>query len=176
MILSVGCGRRAPEPGLVRLDRAPEVEPDIAWDLDNFPYPFEDSSFSTIECIDVIEHLSEIPRVIEEFHRILKPDGVLQIATPHFSSANSYVDPTHKWHLSYFSFDYFCGTHEPSYYSAAKYQMKSRCINFGGGPFMRSVVSPWANRFPKSYEERFAWMFPAWFLQFELQAIKQDVK
>jgi len=142
MILSVGCGRRASEPGLVRLDRSPQVQPDIVWDLD-------------------------------EFHRILEPDGVLRITTPHFSSANSFVDPTHKWHLSYFSFDYFCGAQEPSYYAAAKYQVKSRRIQFGGGRLMRSVISRFSNRFPRSYEERFAWMFPAWFLYFELEAIKQ---
>jgi SAM-dependent methyltransferase len=174
MILSAGCGRRAPEPELVRLDRSPEVQPDIAWDLDEFPYPLEDSSFAIIECIDVIEHLDDIPRVMGEFHRILEPDGTLRIATPHFSSANSFVDPTHRWHLSYFSFDYFCGAHEPSYYSTARYRMKSRRIQFGGGRLMRSIVSRLANRSPKSYEERFAWMFPAWFLYFELEAIKQQ--
>lgn len=175
MILSVGCGRRASEPGLVRLDRSPEVQPDIVWDLDEFPYPLEDSSFTAIECMDVIEHLNSIPRVMDEFHRILEPDGMLRIATPHFSSANSFVDPTHRWHLSYFSFDYFCGAQEPSYYAAAKYRVRSRRIEFGGGRLMRSVVSRFANRFPKSYEERFAWMFPAWFLYFELEAIKQGV-
>lgn len=172
MILSVGCGRRTPEPGLVRLDRSPEVQPDIAWNLDDFPYPLEDSSFSAIECIDVIEHLENIPRAMEEFHRVLRPDGVLRIATPHFSSANSFVDPTHRWHLSYFSFDYFCGAQEPSYYSTARYRMKSRHIQFSGGRFSRSVVSRLANGSPKSYEERFAWMFPAFFLSFELEAIK----
>ena len=149
MILSVGCGRRTLEPGLVRLDLSPEVEPDIAWDLDDFPYPLEDSSFSTIECIDVIEHLKDIPRVMEEFHRVLEPDGMLQIATPHFSSANSFVDPTHRWHLSYFSFDYFCDAREPSFYSTARFRMKSRHIQFNGGRVMRSIVSRLANRFPQ---------------------------
>jgi SAM-dependent methyltransferase len=176
MILSVGCGRRAPEPGLVRLDRSPEVQPDIAWNLDDFPYPLENSSFSKIECIDVIEHLEDIPRVMEEFHRVLEPGGLLQIMTPHFSSANSFVDPTHRWHLSYFSFDYFCDGHDLSYYSTARYRMKSRHIQFGGGRLMRSIVSRLANRFPKPYEERFAWMFQAWFLYFELEAIKQHSK
>jgi len=176
MILSVGCGRRAPEPGLVRMDRSSEVQPDIAWDLDDFTYPLETSSFSRIECIDVIEHLEDIPRVMEEFHRVLEPGGLLQIMTPHFSSANSFVDPTHRWHLSYFSFDYFCDGHDLSYYSTARYRVKSRFINFSGGRFMRSIVSRLANRFPKFYEERFAWMAPAWFLSFELEAIKLGIK
>jgi SAM-dependent methyltransferase len=176
MILSVGCGRRPPQPDLVRLDCSTEVQPDIVWNLDEFPYPLEDSSFSTIECIDVIEHLKDIPKAMDEFHRILEPAGLLQVATPHFSSANSFVDPTHRWHLSYFSFDYFCGAHEPSYYSTARYRIKSRRIQFSGGRLTRSIVSRLANRFPKSYEDRFAWMLPAWFLYFELEAIKQPNK
>ena len=69
------------------MDRSSEVQPDIAWDLDDFPYPLETSSFSKIECIDVIEHLEDIPRVMEEFYRVLEPGGLLQIMTPHFSSA-----------------------------------------------------------------------------------------
>jgi len=34
------------------------------------------------------------------------------------------------------------------------------------------VVRRLANRFPKAYEERWAWILPAWFLYFELKAIK----
>ncbi len=29
-----------------------------------------------------------------------------------------------------------------------------------------------ANRFPQRCEQRWAWMFPAWFLDFELEALK----
>src|SRR6266498_4535138 len=105
-ILSVGCGRRKPEADMVRLDISPEVNPDVVWDLNEYPYPFEDSAFSEIECLDVIEHLADIPKTLQEFHRILEPDALIKITTPHFSCANSFVDPTHKCHLSYFSFDY----------------------------------------------------------------------
>jgi ubiquinone/menaquinone biosynthesis C-methylase UbiE len=115
------------------------------WDLDQFPYPLDDSSFSTIECLDVIEHLKNIPRAMEEFHRILEPGGVLRITTPHFSSANSFVDPTHRWHLSYFSFDYFCDGHALSYYSTAKYRLGSRRIQFDGGRIKRALISRLAN-------------------------------
>jgi len=29
-----------------------------------------------------------------------------------------------------------------------------------------------ANRFPERYERRWAWMFPAWFLYYELEVVK----
>jgi SAM-dependent methyltransferase len=170
-ILSVGCGDRAPEEGVTRLDISSAVNPDVVWNLDKFPYPFPDDAFDQIECMDVIEHVSDIARVMEEFHRILRPHGVARISTPHFSCANSYVDPTHKWHLSYFSFDYFC-QHKLDYYSSSRFRIKTRRMQFQGGRISRSVVSRLANRFPYAYEQRLAWMFPAWFLYFELEAVK----
>ena len=171
-ILSVGSGYKVALPNLVRLDKSPEVNPDVVWDLDKFPYPFADSSFSEIECFDVIEHLGDIPNTMEEFYRILKPGGMLKITTPHFSCANSFVDPTHKWHLSYFSFDYFCEGHKLAYYSQARYQIEQRMIHFQGGRLNQGIIRNLANRFPLNYEQRWAWIFPAWYLFFELKAIK----
>ena len=55
VILSVGCGERPSENNVVRLDLSSEVNPDIVWNLNTIPYPFEDNSFSEIECFDVIE-------------------------------------------------------------------------------------------------------------------------
>ena len=170
-ILSVGCGKRKSEIGIVRLDISSELNPDVIWDLNQYPYPLEDASFDKIECLDVIEHLQEIPKTLEEFHRILKPGGILHLTTPHFSCANSYIDPTHRWHLSYFSFDYFSDGHNLSYYSKARYRIKDRHIQFQGGRINRSIISRLANKFPNVYEQRWAWIVPAWFLVFELEAI-----
>ena len=170
--LAVGCGRRSPEPDLIRLDLSAEVNPDVVWNLDEVPYPFSDSMFTEIECFDVIEHLSNIPKAIEEFHRILTKGGILKITTPHFSCANSYIDPTHKWHLSYFSFDYFSEGHSLSYYSQVRYKIKMRHIQFQGGRINRSIISRLANKFPQGYEQRWAWIFPAWYIYLELEAIK----
>lgn len=172
MMLSVGCGKMPAAENVIRLDISSKVEPDVLWDLNVFPYPFADDSFSTIECLDVIEHVESIPKVIEEFYRILEPDGVLKITTPHFSSANSFIDPTHKWHLSRFSFDYFCEGHKLAYYADARYREKNAYIQFQGGRFSRALIGRLANKFPQIYEQRFAWMFPAWFLYFELEALK----
>lgn len=173
--LSLGSGKKTPAPNLVRLDISADVQPDVVWNLDQIPYPFEDNEFSEIECFDVIEHLSNLPATLEELHRILKPSGVLKITTPHFSCANSYIDPTHKFHLSYFSFDYFCDEHTLSYYSKVRYKIKHRYIQFQGGRLNRSVISRLANKFPMNYEQRWAWIFPAWFLYFELEAIKSNI-
>jgi SAM-dependent methyltransferase len=170
--LSIGSGRKQAAVDLVRLDISPEANPDVVWDLRKTPWPFENSTFEFIECNDVIEHLPEIPEMISECHRVLKPGGVLRMTTPHFSSAYSWRDPTHKFHLSYFSFDVFSDEHEYSYYSKARFKIRHREIRFEGLRIRTAILRRIANAWPDFFERRLAWTFPAWFLYFELEAIK----
>jgi len=44
--------------------------------------PFPDSTFNAITCIDAINHLSDRPRVITEWVRLLKPGGRLLFTDP----------------------------------------------------------------------------------------------
>src|ERR1044071_8391494 len=104
--LNLGSGKSKLK-NTVTLDRVPETQPDIVHDLNVFPWPFEVDTFQTIYCIDVIEHLSDIVKALEEMHRIAQKGGWIHITTPHFSCANSNTDPTHLHHLGFFSFDYF---------------------------------------------------------------------
>ncbi len=44
---------------------------------------------------------------MEEFYKILKPNGKLIIKVPHFSSRMAYFSPEHKHFFSSYWFDYF---------------------------------------------------------------------
>jgi SAM-dependent methyltransferase len=46
------------------------------------PLPFENESFDAIVCIDAINHLPNRPRVLAEWHRVLKPNGQLLFTDP----------------------------------------------------------------------------------------------
>jgi SAM-dependent methyltransferase len=46
------------------------------------PLPFSDSTFDAITCIDAINHLPDRPRVIQEWVRLLKPNGRLLFTDP----------------------------------------------------------------------------------------------
>ncbi len=169
--LNLGCGRKR-RPGCLNVDVLPQVQPDLVMDLDRHPYPLPRDHFQHIYAHDVVEHLADIRSFMEEAHALLAPGGVLEITTPHFSSANSYTDPTHRFHLSYFSFDYFTAGHQWDFYSAARFRIVERFIAFHtGGPLAR-LMARFANRHPQTYERRFAWIYPAWFLQFKLSAVK----
>ena len=38
--------------------------------------------------------------------------------------------------------------------------------------FVSGLIARWANRHPEIYEQRFAWVLPAWFLIFRLRCVK----
>ena len=47
--------------------------------------PFKDSEFDTITAVDVLEHILDLETVLEEFRRVLRPNGHLLIATSEFT-------------------------------------------------------------------------------------------
>jgi SAM-dependent methyltransferase len=118
--LDVGCGIRK-VPGAIGIDHNPASRADVICDLDHFPYPFADNSFDAVLAIHVIEHVADIIRAIEEFHRLVKPNGRIRIETPHYTDFSSFCDPTHRSHLNSFSFRYFGEDHGGfGYYSKVR--------------------------------------------------------
>ena len=86
------------------------------------PIPHQDSSFDSISAYDFLEH---IPRVLgtqdqrgtrfpfvelmNEIHRVLKPEGRFYAVTPAFPRREAFQDPTHVNFLTKGTCDYFCG-------------------------------------------------------------------
>jgi hypothetical protein len=73
--------------------------------------------------------------------------------------------------LGYFSFDYFTDGSDWSFYSDVRFEIDRRLLVFHNGR-LDQWVARLANRHPALYERRFAWIYPAWFLIFELVARK----
>jgi SAM-dependent methyltransferase len=123
--LDAGCGINK-YPGAIGIDSNPVSHADVIVNLEKFPWPFEAGSFENVRAIHVIEHLSDVVGAMEEFHRLLRPGGVLRIETPHYTDYSSFCDPTHKQHLNSFSFRYFGENHGGfGYYSRARFREKS---------------------------------------------------
>jgi SAM-dependent methyltransferase len=121
-VLDVGCGVNK-HSGAIGLDRNPHTRADVVADLDRFPWPLRADSFREIRAIHVIEHVADVIRTIEEFHRILAPGGRAVIVTPHYTDFSSFCDPTHRWHLNSFSLRYFTGDAGGfGYYSSARFR------------------------------------------------------
>ncbi|HEV8396897.1 MAG TPA: methyltransferase domain-containing protein [Vicinamibacterales bacterium] len=170
MNLNIGCGR-VHRQGAVNLDISPDVGADVVHDLNRLPWPFQDGRFEQIYAYDVLEHVNDVPRVLEEIHRVSRPGATLHVTVPHFSSANAFTDLTHRHYFSWKSFDpYFAGD-VLDFYSRARFRRKSTRISFYAS-LVNRIVFRLANRWPERYERRWAWMFPAWFLYYELEVVK----
>lgn len=121
-ILDVGCGRNK-FPGSIGVDRNAAGNADVLCDLDHFPFPFGDGKFDQVRAIHVIEHVADVIKTMEEFHRLLKPGGRAIVVTPHYTDFSSFCDPTHRWHLNSFSFRYFGADNAGfGYYSAVRFR------------------------------------------------------
>ena len=168
--LNLGCGRKH-IAGAVNVDCTARSAPDVVHDLDVLPWPFEYDRFDRVYAFDVVEHLADVVKTMEELHRVCRSGARIEITVPHFSCANAFTDPTHRHFFSRGSFEYFQEAHAFGFYSRARFAVVRATIVFKPS-LLNRVVSRLANRFPDRYESRWAWMFPAWFLSVELQVVK----
>jgi SAM-dependent methyltransferase len=76
-------------------------------DLNVIPWPFDDDSVDQVDAIDVVEHLDDVVRFMNECWRILRPGGTLEIHAVSWQSENLWRDPTHKRGFHYDTFRYF---------------------------------------------------------------------
>jgi len=168
--LDIGAGTADRLPGAVRLDGSRAARPHVVADLDH-GLPFRSGVFSVVGAFDVVEHVEDLVALMEEIHRVLRAGGIAQITTPHFSSANAYTDPTHRRALGLRSFDYFDEQHALSYYSKARFRVRTARLAFKGRLLGR-LAFHLAQRWPAWYEDHLAWIVPGWFIYFELVAVQ----
>ena len=85
-----GSGGGAPDEGL-QMNRWDNSRIDLVSDIAAIPAP--DSSFDVILCSEVLEHVPEPTRALDEFTRLLKPGGMIILTAP-FGS-NVHMAPYH---------------------------------------------------------------------------------
>lgn len=172
-ILDAGCGIHK-YPGAIGIDRIPGTAADVICDLDHFPWPFRDGSFDQVRAVHVIEHVADVIRTMEEFHRLLRPGGSVYIATPHYTDFSSFCDPTHRWHLNSFSLRYFGPDNAGfGYYSGARFREKSvrvRLLSFWRLLGFELLVNQFS-RFRRFWEHYLCFVVRGKVIEWELEAI-----
>ncbi|MBM3762358.1 MAG: glycosyltransferase [Acidobacteria bacterium] len=73
------------------------------FDAEKDVFPYADSSFDTVLCCELLEHLTADPmHMMSEIHRILKPGGTLLITTPNVASHRAIHAILHGYHPGFF--------------------------------------------------------------------------
>jgi ubiquinone/menaquinone biosynthesis C-methylase UbiE len=174
-VLDVGCGINK-YPGSIGVDRNARTRADVIADLDQFPFPFADNSFDEIRAIHLIEHVADVIRTMEEFHRLLKPGGRAIIVTPHYTDFSSFCDPTHRWHLNSFSLRYFGEDNAGyGYYSKAKFHEISthvRLLALWRYLGFEAVVN-WSRRLRRFWEFYLCYVIRGKVIEWQMEAVKE---
>lgn len=92
----------------VVLDGVPDEGTDVAADITAIPLP--DASFDFILCHRVLEHVLDDVGAMREFHRILRPGGILNASVPqavHREHSAEWMvpDESHDWHVRQYGQD-----------------------------------------------------------------------
>jgi hypothetical protein len=169
MKLDIGCGPKK-KPGFFGMDLFQYEGVDLVQDITQAPWNIESDSCTEIVAYQVIEHVPDLRSFFTELHRIAADGCCITLTTPHYSSHNSWADPTHIHHLSVaFSKPFTTG-----YLSAQipGFSLTKAKITFG------SVLWTWPGRLicalfgNRTYEKRFCWICPASSIVVELQVSK----
>lgn len=170
MQVDLCCGSKK-RPGSLGVDIAPGPGIDIVHNLDTYPWPLEANSATDVLCEHGVEHVKDVVQFMRECHRILKPGGQITIVTPHFSSHNSYGDPTHLRHLSAFWFRPFMS----GGYLASRdlaFELISTEVTFGKS--LRSKIAQMIVSFRglEKWEKNAAFRYPGSDVRTTLKALK----
>lgn len=96
--LNLGCGFDR-EPEYINVDMSPECFPDVVWNMEHTPWPWEDNSVDEIKLQHVLEHVGQTTEaylnIWKEIWRVCKNGAVIHIRVPHWDHENFYHDPTH---------------------------------------------------------------------------------
>jgi len=162
--VNLGCGNQK-LIGFKGVDKYPCEAVDILADI-TCTLPFEDDTVDEIYMDNVIEHINDIPSLLSEITRVCKKGAEITIITPHFACIDSWRDPTHVHHLSYFSMNHF-DKESVKHYMGEGLTVVKRKLTFGGlmGNIGRILflLNPW------HYEKYWCFIFRPGTLTFVLK-------
>lgn len=96
--LNLGCGQNLRE-GYINVDKYASFAPDVVWDLEVFPWPFDTNSAEEIVMHHSLEHMGATADVflsiMKELYRVSAPAATIKITVPHPRSDAFAGDPTH---------------------------------------------------------------------------------
>lgn len=93
--LNFGCGIKIKE-GWDNVDIQKDKKLTKSFDFNKFPYPLKKNYYDYILIENILEHLDEPEKVLNELWKIAKRGGILEIIAPHYTNKGAYSDFQHK--------------------------------------------------------------------------------
>ena len=131
--INLGCGLDY-RLGYVNVDTL-DIKNDVKHDLETYPWPIESDSAGEILASHLLEHVIDhgdyrgFFRFFKECHRILKPNGIVKIRTPNYTSIFAFGDPGHRAAFSINTF-FFLSKETYQHNAENKTQMTQYPIDF----------------------------------------------
>ena len=176
--LDIGCGMFKRD-GYTGVDRLPFKGVDVVCNVEK-GLPFKSNSIDEIYTSHFLEHTNNFIFIMEEFYRVLKPNGILEIKVPHWASFLAYSE-YHVRFFTLFSFQEFDDGYPIVFRSSdkARFKILKRRFMYSGGRFTKpyaKVMNMLANIKPEYFEAYVSQFFPPKEIYFKLKAIKGSKK
>ena len=182
--LELGCGKDKLDPNAIGIDLLVSPVVDIVGDARTVLEGFAAGSVDEIYSTHFLEHVGDARGMLEACARVLRPGGRFRAVIPYFSNPYFYSDPTHDRPYGLHTFSYlvaesFTSRAVPQYeaplpfrYSNATFIFKSTRPHYVRHGFkqLRRVfnLNTWTKEL---YEENWAWILPAYEVEYELERI-----
>lgn len=160
LFLNLGCGF-SKHPDAINVDGYKECNPDLLWNLNKYPYPWEDNSIDKIYAYHVFEHIEDWWRTFIECSRILKYMGELEIRVPDPTSDSALAYRDHLHIINLMSFDGIANRtmgRKHNAWAAAQNIVPMALIRYARVPFVQYNWLPiWLLRLCAKYLRNFIW-------------------
>lgn len=161
--LDVGCGPHK-KVGYIGIDILPMDGVDFLVDFNKESLPIDNNSVDEIYTSHFLEHVENPVKLMEEFNRILKDGGILEIIVPHYT--NPYAHHfTHKTYWSSYAFE----QEYLDYYLKSNLILVSKKIKINSFALFDPIFNSFANNFLSLYERFFSSFIKAWEISFILR-------
>ena len=182
IILDIGCGANKKNSNHIGIDMLDISNVDIVGDVLTVLSEIQVSTVDHIYTSHFLEHITNLELYLQEFSRVLKPDGKVIIKVPHFSNPYYYSDPTHKNFFGLYTLSYFCDCSflkrgVPKYNHSIQFDLEKIDLNFSSTrPFYvrHGIKKFFGMIFSSTYymqefwEENLSSLFPCYEIKFTL--------
>jgi SAM-dependent methyltransferase len=179
--LNIGMGQR-PREGYYGLDRLELPGVDVVADLEESLAALPDNSIEAILAYHILEHVVNFLPLLKELHRVVEPNGQLEIVSPHFSNPYGYSDPTHVRFFGLYSFYYFSDEADqrvrkiPAFYLPERFVVESVSITLMPTLLLVKPIRRLATRIFNSSLRMLDWFERSWCRRFPADSIRYVIR